>query len=405
MIPERLRQARLAFGLTLDALSERMTSSGFPITKAGLSKYELGKSTPPQSLLVHLAKILDVKVSYFYQDRAVEVSWIAFRKTAKMSAKLQEQVKAYATRVIESQLWLQQLIFPEEKVHFIPEMRVTNFSQAEEAASELRDAWDLGTQPIDSLTTSMESNGGVVVPCRDINAVFDGLSGKANEKYPVAIVSTQVSDDRKRFSLAHEIGHLVMRCEGLESAEEERLANRFASSLLVPADIARHELGTKRKKLEIRELGLLKKKYGLSMQGWARRALDLGIIEQSHFTSLCIVFSKNHWRHDEPIKFHAHEEPTKLRQMTLRAYAEGLISEGRAENLCPGAIKTAMKSEAPSVFSAAYLRKLPRSERQKFLAMAADQACEVYESNPQFGDFEAFGEDDVYERYFDTQKG
>ena len=73
-------------------------------------------------------------------------------------------------------------------------------------------------------------------------------------------------------SLAHELGHLVMDCRGVKSKEEEKLAHRFAAAFIVPAAVARRELGPRRRSLNLAELALLKGKHGLSMQGWARRA-------------------------------------------------------------------------------------------------------------------------------------
>ncbi len=117
-------------------------------------------------------------------------------------------------------------------------------------------------------------------------------------------------DDRRRYNLAHELGHLLMRCEDVSSKEEEKLANRFASALLVPASVAKHELGKKRKRIDLNELAILKLKYGFSMQGWVRRAFDLEIIDAGQYKTLCVMFSRNHWKKIEPTKFVGNEAPT-----------------------------------------------------------------------------------------------
>ena len=61
MIGARIKQARLASGLTLEVLADRVTANGQPITKAALSKYELEKSIPKPSLLLAIAYILRVR--------------------------------------------------------------------------------------------------------------------------------------------------------------------------------------------------------------------------------------------------------------------------------------------------------------------------------------------------------
>ena len=102
--------------------------------------------------------------------------------------------------------------------------------------------------------------------------------------------------DRCRYNVAHELGHILTDCPRLSEKEQEGLAHRFAAALLVPARVAKQELGREAKALSFAELGVLKQKYGLSMQAWARRAEDLEIISESVYTSLCIEFSSKGWR-------------------------------------------------------------------------------------------------------------
>jgi hypothetical protein len=47
-------------------------------------------------------------------------------------------------------------------------------------------------------------------------------------------------------------------------------------------------------------------------------------------------------------------------------------------------------------FTAAELRKLPAAERDAILEAAAALADEIYRTNPELTDFEAFGEDDLH---------
>lgn len=396
MMGIRLRQARLSSGMTLEMLADRLALANQVITKAALSKYELEKSEPNQKMLLAIANALGVRVGYFFESSTTKIDWIAFRRLAKMPVKRQEQVKAYASHVVENQISLQLLLFPEESAKF-PEMQnARNFDDAERIAHELREAWSLGDAAIDSLTAQVEDHGGVVVPSNDMGRDFDGLAGRTSEGFPVAVVSMQVPDDRRRYNLAHELGHLLMRCEELSNKEEEKLANRFASALLVPATVVRHELGSKRKHLDVRELAILKLKYGFSMQGWARRALDLEIIDAGQYKALCVMFSRNHWKKIEPAKFEGNEVPTRLRLMTLRAIAEGLISKERAEQICPGCTSENDLFESERAYSPTDLRRLPKDQRDSILKAAAEQVADVYTTDRDLTDFEAFGQEDLY---------
>ena len=77
---------------------------------------------------------------------------------------------------------------------------------------------------------------------------FDGLSGWAN-RTPVIVLNAEMPPDRLRLNAAHEIGHLVMKSTD-NVKQDEQFAFRFAASLLVPPEAARHELGTHRRNLD-----------------------------------------------------------------------------------------------------------------------------------------------------------
>jgi Zn-dependent peptidase ImmA (M78 family) len=382
--------------MTLEMLADRLSQVNHAITKAALSKYELEKSEPSQSLLLAIANALGVRVGYFFEPAETKINWIAFRRLAKMPIKRQEQVKAYASHVVENQIMLQSLLFPEESSNFPESQNAKTFEDAERIAGELRDEWGLGDAAIDSLTGQVEDHGGVVVPCNDMSRDFDGLAGRTNMGFPVAVVSMQVPDDRRRYNLAHELGHLLMRCEDVSTKEEEKLANRFASALLVPASVAKHELGKKRKRIDLNELAILKLKYGFSMQGWVRRAFDLEIIDAGQYKTLCVMFRRNHWKKIEPTKFVGNEAPTRLKLMTLRAIAEGLISRERGEQICPGCTSRheligSEKTSTPSDF-----RRLPKDQRDSILRAAAEKVADRYATDQELTDFEAFGQEDLY---------
>ena len=149
MIGVRIRQSRLASGLTLDELSEKMAAAGHPITKAALSKYELGKSVPSPAFLVILGRVLGVRPSYFQEVNPIQVDWIAFRKKSKMPLKKQEQVQAFAAQVIERQLWLQGVLYPELRPSIPKPREASSMEHAEDAAARLRKAWNLDECAID----------------------------------------------------------------------------------------------------------------------------------------------------------------------------------------------------------------------------------------------------------------
>lgn len=384
MFGERIRQARLLAGLTQDALATALTDSGYPLTKAAVSKYEKNKSTPPAQFLMLAASILDVPNAYFTHQPAAEVTWLAFRRHSSLALKEQAAVKTYAADVAELHLELQALLYPEAAVGLPEVLPVTDVNEAERAAHRLRAWWGLGDSPIDSLVQTAEDHHVVVVGWGHHTGKFDGLSGWC-QHLPVTVISTRVDADRRRFTLAHELGHLSMDTHTVTDKQAERLAHRFAAALLVPAERARYELGTRRTSLDWDELAILKRKYGLSMSAWIYRAKDLDIITEHHAERLFQQLSERGWRKHEPVAYSADETPLKLEQMAHRAVAEGLMSADQIRRMYPDWFERDLTTAPDDRFTIYDLLALPEDEQRQAMeaafAAAANEDFETFEAN------------------------
>jgi transcriptional regulator with XRE-family HTH domain len=108
MIGERLKQARLGAGLSMDALVAKMDHF---LTKQAISKYETGKSVPGSDALVRLADALGVKTSYFMQEPKVKVEFIAYRKHSRLPKAEANRLQVQITDHLEHYCWLASL-FP-----------------------------------------------------------------------------------------------------------------------------------------------------------------------------------------------------------------------------------------------------------------------------------------------------
>jgi Zn-dependent peptidase ImmA (M78 family) len=209
---------------------------------------------------------------------------------------------------------------------------VAKSEEAEDAAERLRQVWQLGLEPIENFTELLEERGiktGLVEAHSDFTAC--AFWADADRAMPVIVVQENVPGDRLRFSLAHELGHLLLAPES--TVDLELAANRFAGALLVPADAARRELGKRRQCISLYELHTLKHKYGLSMQGWIHRAEDLAILSPGAVAALRHDFVKNNWRKVEPGDPYSPEVPSRFTRLVVRALAEDVISDSRAAEL------------------------------------------------------------------------
>jgi len=332
MIGKRIEQARKASGMSMRSLAEKAGISAMAI-----SKYEREISKPSSSVLLALAKVLNVKVEYFFRPISAELQEVEYRKQTRLSkkdlGKIQGDVLDQIERYLELEQLLPQLPMSQFEIPRSLPKKVTSYDEIEDLAESLRDAWELGSNPVPDLMNTLEERGiRVFISELDESQQFDGLAAKVNGN-PVIVVSKYWPSDRQRFTLAHELGHLIVKDRLETSLDEEKAANRFAGAFLAPKAEVISRLGLERKRLEPYELGCLKKEYGLSMSGWVYRAFDLHIINQSSFKNMMKFFSMRGWLREEPYPSCIKEYPALFEQMVFRALGQDIINESKAAEL------------------------------------------------------------------------
>lgn len=333
MIGDRLRQARISAGLSLRQLAEKTNNY---ISAQVIHKYEAGKSNPGSDVLIKLAKALDVKVEYFFRPDSVQVTLgePAYRKRLAASSKNLQAMRAKAKDWVERYLEIESLFpenrFPKIKLPGNEDLIIEGMDDVEKLAVSLRKLWSLGIDPIENLTEALEDQG-VKIVILEGEKEFDGLSCWANEKIPVILTKGGLPGDRQRSNLAHELGHLIMKVS--PHINEEKAAYRFSGAFLVPAEMVYRELGKQRNKIDVGELHMLKKKYGMSMQQWIYRAKDLSIISESQASELFRNFRARGWNQKEPGEPVPPEKPERFKRLLLQAVIERLISPVRAAEI------------------------------------------------------------------------
>lgn len=333
MYPERLKRAREAAGLSLRALAEQVG-----ISHAMIKKYEDGLSTPDSSQLIKLAKALSVRSEYFFRPFTVQLDeTVEYRKRANTPAKLLKRIHADVEEQAERWKELANLYpqFPVKPFAIpvgVPTM-VQTLDEVEQVAAKVRECWKLGEDPINDLVDVLEEHGILVIfTAVDAESKFDGLAATI-EAQPVIVVAQHWAGDRQRFTLAHELGHLILEGRLVEGIEEEKACNRFAGAFLLPATAIRQQLGQQRRMIEWQELYLLKHEFGLSMAACLYRATDTSIISPDMTKSLYQQFAMRGWRKQEPKIPYPQEQTLLFKQLVYRALAEGWIGESKAAEL------------------------------------------------------------------------
>ena len=342
MFGQRLRLARRKAGLSMRDLAVRLSP---PVSAQAISKYEGGRMMPSSAVLVGLAKMLDVSLDFLMGGQVEALEGMEFRKHSGTSAKDRARAEAIVTETLEDYLAIEDVLELELSADPFTGLRcrrIESLEEAEKKAGELREHWNLGVDPIPSVTGLLEAHGIKVIEA-DLPARFDGLacgvkrSGNRSDT-DVVVTSGRTNVERKRLTLAHELAHRVIRDTGNPGVKIENAMHRFAGAFLVPAEHLRAEVGARRRGITYRELMRVKRFYGVSATAMLIRLRDVGILSAAAIEYAFRTYARS-WRTREPEPITddeglgAFEKPLRFERLVWRALGDELISPLRGSQL------------------------------------------------------------------------
>jgi len=341
MFGKRLRLARKRAGLSMRELADAMTPK---VTAQAISKYEGDKMLPSSAVLVGLGKTLDVSLDFLMSGQVEELDSVEFRKQSGASARDRAKAEAILIDSLERYLSIEHILDLPADVGWVERRRydsVASEAQIDERADELRDAWDLGMDPLPSLCELLEDKGIKVVEA-DLPESINGLSCHVLRGGQVVaeavMVSVRINVERKRFTLAHELAHRIIRSTGNPVIDVEAAMNRFAGAFLVPGQRLRDEMGGTRQRITYYEIMRIKHMYGVSAAAVLVRLAQVGVLPPAAVRHAFATFARS-WRKSEPDPiedghgFAAFEKPRRFKNLVSRAVGEELISPVRAAAL------------------------------------------------------------------------
>ena len=330
---ERFRSARLMKGFSLQDLADAIDNQ---VSRQALHRYEKGEVIPDTEKINLLSKALNVNPDYFFRSTKVGLDEVEFRKLSKMPQKEASIIKEITKEKLSRYLELEEILgLSNEFEDYLKDFEIiTEYKQVNEAAELLREKWGLGYGPIFNIVELLEDKNIKVVDLR-VNEDFDGLQTRVNGTIPVVVFNANKINkpDRIRFTLLHELAHLLLKFGDITERQKETLCHQFAGAMLLPEKTLRAELGDHRNKLSINELGNIKKKYGISMQAIVIRAKDCGIINEHYTKQFFFLIKQMNWKVDEPIEYNGAEESNRFKQLLFRALIEDQISMSKAASL------------------------------------------------------------------------
>jgi len=333
--------AREAAGLSLRALEDAIRGL---VSAQAIGKYENNLMMPGSSVLLALAGALRVSPEYLLSTRQISLSGVDFRKEPSAGVKAEKAVAALVIDQLERYLMIESLL-PHARRDWIAadhgDFPVNGFDDAEKAAEQLRELWRLGIDPIASMVDLLEEKG-IKVIALDLPQDVSGSKAFARTDLSgdvaVIVVNKNHNGERQRFTLAHELAHLVLRpSEALTNDDTllEKVSDRFAGAFLIPAVSLYERLGQARTSISLGEIYEQKSFYGVSCSSVVVRCKQLGILGQTASGKLWGVLKKHGLvgkdaKEPRPL---APEVPKRMERLCLHAISEGAASVSKAAEI------------------------------------------------------------------------
>ncbi|HSI82487.1 MAG TPA: XRE family transcriptional regulator [Candidatus Methylacidiphilales bacterium] len=333
---ERLGRARKMRELSFDDLSRKTEG----ISKSQLSKLEKGDLQPDSTILLTLCGALQLPPDYFFAHESIQLLGVEFRKRVKCPQKTIDRIQEESQHFFERYLEAEQILGILRPGLFQIDLREHSNdaldAAAEAAALTIRNAWQIGLGPVANIHETMEENG-VMVKEVECDESFDGFAGRANG-FPVIVIGKWLNKNellpRKRFTLAHELGHLVLRLPThLDKKRVETLCHRFAGAFIIPAQALDQLVSSGRHAFPpVSIFKDLKAEWGMSVHAIAHRLANLGIMTKSHLDSFNFLY-RGKWQYHkkgDPGTWIGSEVSNRFRKLVWRAAAEELVTRSKA---------------------------------------------------------------------------
>ena len=306
LVPERIKEARLARGMSAIDLASRVG-----VTRQAISKYELGIAEPSSAVMNEIADCLNMPISFFHKPLSAPANQgTVFFRSLKTNASRAKDVLSkkiqWAAQLAE--ILSEDILFPEVDLPSLPDKysQVVEFSydEIEDITMYLRKYWGLGTAPITNMSRLLESHGIIVASVKSGFSETDACSSFIEQRPFVFLDMQKECAVRTRFNMAHELGHLILHQDISQKDLDdkkildriEREANQFASCFLLPrASFV----------LDIRSTSLssflpLKCKWKTSIQAMVYRCHELDIFSENQMIYIQKQISAKRWRKHEP---------------------------------------------------------------------------------------------------------
>ena len=281
-IGQKLKLARDAVGYTLKKASKESD-----IGDSSISEFENGKREPKFSQLSKLAEVYRRTIEFFLTDEPVVENMMLWREKPDTEEKRKE-VEARFFQLCEQYHNLEVCCGEPGKVK-LPEPDITkpeqfDYKQVEALASKVLKLFSLGEIPGASLKQALEEK--YYVKIFYLEFLGSAISWVSPKFGPAILLNKRNKLWRRNYDLAHELFHILtwsnFRTANVNvltaSAEEEKLADVFASRLLLPEESVRERISfytDSQGQIRLEQLEDVAREFGVSLDALVYRIASL----------------------------------------------------------------------------------------------------------------------------------
>jgi Zn-dependent peptidase ImmA (M78 family)/DNA-binding XRE family transcriptional regulator len=304
--------ARESEGITQAELADKIG-----INQANISRIENGFLSASKEITEKIAKALSFPESFFYTGGKTYAPEIHFYRKAK--ALQSKELSIINANSIIDRLRIEKLLNSVEIQTDYIRLELDEYETPEAIARELRRMWKVSRGAISDVTALLEDKGIIVVPIEFGTRLISDVTTQTEKGVYIIFLNRSMPPDRKRFTLCHALGHIVMHnYTKSETIEEE--ADRFAGELLMPAEEIRHQLSA----LSLGKLAALKRNWKVSMAAILMRAGQINAITSNQKNYLWRQMSAKGYRLREPQDINIKEEEPTLLSMMVAMHSNEL---------------------------------------------------------------------------------
>lgn len=245
----QLERARRTSGFTQDDVA-----ASLGVSRAMVSYWEAGTRTPNEAQLAALASLYRRQPSDFYQDapideKADEARMLYRRAAVELTPAAQRGIGAFVDFLADYAKLAEQCGVKLRGMTQSPFLLVPGFDSADDArrkAEEVRAHLRIGLGPVADVDKVCELLGITVYRTQLGNDLSKTISGAFFNHPRIGysiLVNLDMTPGRRRFTLAHELGHALLHSDGdsivvsgPKRDARERFADTFAGEFLMPSE-------------------------------------------------------------------------------------------------------------------------------------------------------------------------